>query len=219
MLGLKDIQSLVGLLTIVLAYLLTITPAGWFRAWVAKKMGDETAQDLGLLTWNPLEHVDFFGVLVLLLFSRPASFSGFGWGKHVPINPLNIHGKHRSLKIGFAFFSDSIAHFVMALVALTSSIFLFNSELLGSTSVSFSVMLARLMFAFFWLNVALVLVQGIINAVLLFAYFYTDNTVNMSPYVYYAMFLAPLVLLLLFGNELQILIVHAIVALQKMITG
>jgi Zn-dependent protease len=49
------------------------------HAWMANKMGDPTAKNLGRLTLDPIKHFDAFGFASLALF-------GFGWGKPVPIN-------------------------------------------------------------------------------------------------------------------------------------
>ena len=65
--GLKGAQSVIHLVTIFFAYLLTIAPAGYFRAWVAAKMGDETAKDNGFLTLNPINHIDPIGIIMLFL--------------------------------------------------------------------------------------------------------------------------------------------------------
>ena len=53
------------------------------HAWAAHKLGDDTAKYQGRLTLNPLAHVDIVGALLLL-------FTGFGWAKPVPVNPLNF---------------------------------------------------------------------------------------------------------------------------------
>lgn len=58
------------------------------HGWVAKKLGDSTADQQGRLTLNPLKHVDPLGTLVipgLLLLT----FTGFvfGWAKPVPVDP------------------------------------------------------------------------------------------------------------------------------------
>lgn len=50
------------------------------HAWVAHKLGDETAAYQGRLTLNPLAHLDPMGSLMIL-------FVGFGWAKPVPVNP------------------------------------------------------------------------------------------------------------------------------------
>ncbi len=61
------------------------------HGFVAHKLGDSTAKDMGRLTLNPLKHLDFFGSflfpLVLFLFGSPVLF---GWAKPVPYNPYNL---------------------------------------------------------------------------------------------------------------------------------
>jgi Zn-dependent protease len=49
-------------------------------------LGDHTAKEHGRLTLNPLSHVSGMGFLLLM-------FAGFGWGKPVPFNPLNLKYK------------------------------------------------------------------------------------------------------------------------------
>ena len=49
------------------------------HGFVALKLGDPTARNLGRLTLNPRKHIDPIGFAVLLIF-------GFGWAKPVPIN-------------------------------------------------------------------------------------------------------------------------------------
>lgn len=53
------------------------------HAWMAYKMGDDTAKLQGRLTLNPLAHLSPVGTLLML-------FIGFGYGKPVPINPLRF---------------------------------------------------------------------------------------------------------------------------------
>lgn len=53
------------------------------HAFVAYKMGDTTAYYKGRLTINPLAHIDPIGAICLF-------FTGFGWAKPVPINPVKF---------------------------------------------------------------------------------------------------------------------------------
>ena len=53
------------------------------HAWVAKKMGDDTASLSGRITVNPLAHIDIIGCILIVL-------TGFGWAKPVPINPSRM---------------------------------------------------------------------------------------------------------------------------------
>ncbi|MCL2106539.1 MAG: site-2 protease family protein [Oscillospiraceae bacterium] len=61
------------------------------HAWMAKKMGDDTAANHGRLTLNPLRHLDPIGSLMLLAV-------GFGYAKPVPVNPRRF----KSYKKGMA---------------------------------------------------------------------------------------------------------------------
>ena len=49
------------------------------HAYMAYKLGDETAARMGRLTINPIAHIDPMGALMIL-------FVGFGWAKPVPVN-------------------------------------------------------------------------------------------------------------------------------------
>ncbi len=53
------------------------------HGYIAYKMGDPTARNLGRLTLNPLKHLDPFGAVAMLVF-------GYGWAKPVPINTRNF---------------------------------------------------------------------------------------------------------------------------------
>ena len=75
-----------GLLRDPYMLLLTIPAVFWAitfhefcHGYVAKLVGDPTAERQGRLSLNPLAHFDLVGTLMLLVF-------GFGWAKPVPIN-------------------------------------------------------------------------------------------------------------------------------------
>jgi Zn-dependent protease len=58
------------------------------HAFTADQLGDRTAKSLGRLTLNPLAHIDPTGAFVLIISSIIGL--GIGWGKPVPVNPLNL---------------------------------------------------------------------------------------------------------------------------------
>jgi len=64
---------------------LSLTVHEWAHAASAKLLGDDTADRLGRMTLNPLEHIDPVGTLILPLLGIP-----FGWAKPVPVNPLRF---------------------------------------------------------------------------------------------------------------------------------
>lgn len=65
------------------ALTLAISVHEFAHALTSQKLGDPTAKLMGRLTLNPRAHLDPVGTLMLILI-------GFGWGKPVPYNPLNL---------------------------------------------------------------------------------------------------------------------------------
>lgn len=61
------------------------------HGWMAYKLGDNTAKNMGRLTLNPLVHVDVMGTLILPLIMIVVGGPVFGWAKPVPFNPYNFH--------------------------------------------------------------------------------------------------------------------------------
>ena len=59
------------------------------HAFVAYRLGDDTAARLGRLTLNPLRHLDPLGSLMIF-------FVGFGWAKPVPVNPWKLRNGSRT---------------------------------------------------------------------------------------------------------------------------
>lgn len=86
------------------------------HGWMANRLGDPTAKQMGRLTLNPLAHVDMMGTillpLILLLFSGGRIF--IGYAKPVPFNPLNLQNPRRDVaKIAIA---GPAANFLMAII-------------------------------------------------------------------------------------------------------
>jgi len=124
MFSLENVESIVGLMTIVLAYFFVVTISGYFRAWVAVKMGDETPEYMGFLSLSPFKHADPIGFVFLILL-------GFGWGRYIPIMPFNITGRFRKLKLFIANFSDVFANLLIATISLTGLVIYFGRYVLS----------------------------------------------------------------------------------------
>ncbi len=78
------------------------------HAWVAEKMGDDTARKAGRITLNPIKHLSLFGTLCMI-------FMGFGWANPVPVNP----NKFKNPKVGMALTSlaGPVSNLVMAFIS------------------------------------------------------------------------------------------------------
>ena len=62
------------------------------HGFVADKLGDPTARNLGRITLNPLKHLDPIGFLCMVL-------AGFGWARPVPVNSRNFAKPRRDVAL------------------------------------------------------------------------------------------------------------------------
>lgn len=76
-------EGLIRLLYFLPIFLITITVHECAHGYIAYKMGDPTAKNMGRLTLNPFKHMDPIGFVMLMIV-------GFGWAKPVQINPRNF---------------------------------------------------------------------------------------------------------------------------------
>ncbi len=60
------------------------------HGWTALRYGDDTAQKAGRLSFNPLDHVDPIGSLLLPLICLLTHMPLLGWAKPVPVNPHRL---------------------------------------------------------------------------------------------------------------------------------
>jgi Zn-dependent protease len=88
-----------------------ITIHEFSHALSAYLLGDSTARYQGRLTLNPLAHFDPLGGLMILVSSITGF--GFGWGKPVPVNPINMRVSPR---VGMALtsFAGPFSNIVLA---------------------------------------------------------------------------------------------------------
>ena len=73
----------VHMLMSVIPALICITLHELSHGYVAYKLGDNTAKNMGRLTLNPIKHIDIFGLAMMVVFK-------FGWAKPVPVDMRNF---------------------------------------------------------------------------------------------------------------------------------
>lgn len=86
----------------------------YMHGWMADRLGDPTAKNMGRLTLNPIPHLDLFGSILLpfILVVTGARFV-FGWAKPVPFNPYNLNDpKYGPAKVAIA---GPLGNFITAL--------------------------------------------------------------------------------------------------------
>ena len=80
--------DLVDLLITFLALIFSISIHEFAHAWTALKLGDRTAYYQGRVTLHPAAHLDPVGTMMMLVSAITGY--GIGWGKPVPVNPVNL---------------------------------------------------------------------------------------------------------------------------------
>ena len=111
---LDPIFIIVSLISLVLG----ITIHEFAHALSADLLGDPTPRYQGRLTLNPVAHFDPVGGLMILVSS--ISGFGFGWGKPVPVNPVNLRYGPR-VGLALVSFAGPFSNIVLATLAAAPS--------------------------------------------------------------------------------------------------
>jgi Zn-dependent protease len=103
----------------VLPLLIAITFHEAAHAFVAYRLGDNTAKELGRVSFNPLKHIDPFGTVILpgvLLLSHSPFL--FGYAKPVPVNFLNLNNPR--IDMVWVALAGPVTNILLALAAATA---------------------------------------------------------------------------------------------------
>jgi Zn-dependent protease len=76
---------------VILLFALSLHEAA--HAWMASRLGDQTARMLGRVTLNPIKHIDPFGTVLIplaMLFLPGTGRLLFGWARPTPVNTRNF---------------------------------------------------------------------------------------------------------------------------------
>ena len=98
--------------SILLAFVISITIHEFAHAYVATALGDPTPREQGRVTLNPIAHLDPIGFL-FLLFVALTGF-GLGWGKPVQFNAYRIRWGKRGVALVAA--AGPLSNVILALV-------------------------------------------------------------------------------------------------------
>ncbi len=101
-------QNPILFLIVIAALVVSLSVHEFAHAWVSDKLGDPTAKYLGRITLNPKSHIDPIGLVFLVI-------AGFGWGRPVPFNPMNL--KHPKRDAALIALAGPVSNFITAAVA------------------------------------------------------------------------------------------------------
>lgn len=113
------------------------------HAFVADKLGDPTARNLGRISMNPTKHLDLFGTICMILF-------GFGWAVPVPINTRYFKKPKRDMALSA--FAGPVSNLLLAFI---SYVILSYIVRFGSPDSTVVYLMYLLFNTFYWMNISL----------------------------------------------------------------
>ncbi len=102
-----SVEVMMNLLARVFVVFCTLPVHEYAHAFVATKLGDQTARLKGRFTLAPFAHIDIIGALMIFLV-------GFGYAKPVPVNPRNF--KNPKAGMALTALAGPVSNILMALV-------------------------------------------------------------------------------------------------------
>ncbi len=81
-----DVYDLIALFVLVAS----LVVHEYSHGWAARRLGDDTAERMGRLSFNPMVHLDPFGSVLVPVMGMLMGGFIFGWAKPVPVNPMNF---------------------------------------------------------------------------------------------------------------------------------
>ncbi|MCG6937176.1 MAG: site-2 protease family protein [Gammaproteobacteria bacterium] len=109
----SSIPDLVYTITVwAIPVLFAITLHEAAHGWVANKLGDPTAKNLGRITINPIKHIDPMGTVVVPIFLAMVSGFIMGWAKPVPVDARYF--KSPLLDMALVAVAGPASNFIMA---------------------------------------------------------------------------------------------------------
>lgn len=121
-----------------LPVLFAITVHEVAHGYIALKLGDRTAKDLGRLTLNPIKHIDLVGTIIVPLVMLAATSFVFGWAKPVPVNPNNL--RKPKIHMAYVAIAGPLANFFMAIfwiIILKLGVFFIKQDVTGGAILLF----------------------------------------------------------------------------------
>ncbi len=145
------VDYLIDILISLPCVLIALTFHECAHAFVASKLGDPTAKQLGRLTLNPIKHIDIFGAICMLLFR-------FGWAKSVPVDTRYFKKPRRDMAL--TALAGPATNLILALIG--AFIYSLSMYLLGGLAIEYKSFFYWVCYAyvsilinFVWLNIAL----------------------------------------------------------------
>ena len=119
---------------LLIAIILSLSMHEFGHAYVAKLYGDNTAQQAGRMTINPIAHIDVLGLLMVV-------FVGFGYAKPVPTDPRNFRTRGATFWVAGA---GPGMNLIFALVAINVWALMASDGQINPGAATFLILLAQI---------------------------------------------------------------------------
>lgn len=140
--------SLLSLVAVFVAILISMTLHEAMHAFVSLWLGDDTAHREGRITLNPLMHIDFFATILLPMLLIVAGLPPFFAAKPVPFNPSRV--KFDEFGAALVGISGPLTNLLLAFVG--AGLIQLLSGVLSTTIINFLVLFVAVNVAFFVFN-------------------------------------------------------------------
>jgi Zn-dependent protease len=127
---------------VILLFALSLHEAS--HAWMASRLGDQTARMLGRVTLNPIKHIDPLGTIIIplaMLFLPGFGRFLIGWAKPTPVTTRNFKNIRRDDIL--TTLAGPASNLLMAIVSLIGLLVLENVSAAGRLSVIAAVFTAN----------------------------------------------------------------------------
>lgn len=151
-----DISAVISFLLSIPVIIVAFSIHEFAHGFVAYKLGDPTARNLGRLTMNPLKHIDPIGAVLMLV-------CGIGYAKPVPINTRYF--KNPKWGMAITALAGPLSNFLLGFIAYMASFLIstkINYMLLSPAMANFVAILSALLFVMAYMNVSLAVFNLII---------------------------------------------------------
>jgi len=148
-------QGILNLVLMIPGLLIAITFHEFAHAYTAYKLGDNTPRLQGRLNLNPFNHVDWMGLMFLVV-------AGFGWGRPVQIDSRNFNGKYSISKAeAIVSIAGPLANFIVAFLLIIVSIVISQTNALAGIATYYANLVNYMIIYAISINVSL----GVFNLI------------------------------------------------------
>lgn len=208
MISLANSEALISFVLLFFAYIFSITLSGNFQAYMAKWMGDDTAEDLGYTEFNPFAFIGFLSLIWFFLLQVMI-------GRPIPVQIAKIKRSWWPLRILLAFGSRTFFNIVLATVASIAALILCGPQLSLNPSLlvhamplartqlsSTSLILCQFFGAMTVANVILATLSSIRQTIYFFVMYKMHKDYRFFEHADYLIAFGPLLIIFFFGNTI-----------------